>query len=196
MTVEIRHTTTEAKMISSFLLAEISSTRFTQLVMDSIVTHGRSKELVENPDLNDQEENIVRKNVLMDYRGHYFSGFPMDVEWNSGQLMTEEIARLKTINFDYWLNFSDNTRSLAVIANKIRSGIQYKSESNDIFYQIAEALGKSETEPVILVGENLDELVILEGHFRLLAHLLQDNQDRIIPTIIGFSKNISNWALY
>lgn len=196
MTVEIKSATSEAVMISSFLLAEIASTRFRQSVINSIVESGWSRELVDKPNLGNPEENAIRKRILLDYRGYYFNGFPQDVSWNYGQLLTKDIEKLKTINFDYWLNFSDNTRSLTTVAKKIKQGIQYKNEPNDIFFQIALAQDKLAIEPVILVGESLRKLVVLEGHFRLVASLLQEKQNQAIPAIIGLSNKISNWALY
>ncbi len=118
------------------------------------------------------------------------------MSWNHGELLIKDIEKLKTIDFDYWLNFSDNTRSLTIVAKKIKQGIQYKDEPNDIFFQIALTQNKLAIEPVILVGENLKKLVILEGHFRLVASLLQEKQYQVIPAIIGLSNKISNWALY
>lgn len=197
MTVEIKSITSEAVMISYFLRAEITSTRFGQSVINSIVESGWGRELVDEPNLGKPEENAIRKRILMDYRGHYFNGFPQDVSWNHGELLIKDIEKLKTIDFDYWLNFSDNTRSLTIVAKKIKQGIQYKDEPNDIFFQIALAQEKLlSIEPVILVGENLGKLVILEGHFRLVAFLLQEKQYQVIPAIIGLSNKISNWALY
>lgn len=196
MAVEIKDVTSEAVMVSSFLLAEIASTRFGQSVVNSIVVSGQTSGLIHEPDLGNLAENAARKQILMGYRGHYFNGFPEEIVWHRGQLKAMDIVELKTINFEYWLDFSDNTRRLTSVAKKIRENIQYKKESNDIFFQIARAQEEPTMTPVILVGEQLDSLTILEGHFRLVAFLLQEKQNQIIPAIIGLSDVISNWALY
>lgn len=107
----------------------------------------------------------------------------------------EDIGTLKTINFNYWLEFSSYTRRITAVVHKIRQGIQYKDEKNDVFFQIAESQKISAISPVILVGEDIDSLIILEGHFRLVA-LLLDESPLVIPAIIGLSKHISEWVFY
>lgn len=71
-----------------------------------------------------------------------------------------------------------------------------KTKSGTTAVQIAHSQEQFTVNPVILVGQNLKELVILEGHFRLVALLLQEVPPQMIPAIIGLSDNISEWALY
>lgn len=196
MTIEIIEPSSENDMISTFLLAEIASSRFGESVLNSVRMIGGDRVLIENPNVNDSNENDLRRSMLMNYRGHYFNGFPNNVVWNRGELKITDIDKLRTINFDYWLDFSDNTRKITTVAGKIRRGSQYQDEPNDIFFQIAQSQEQLAVNPVILVGQHLDNLTILEGHFRLVAILLQERPNQVIPAIIGLSKNMDNWVLY
>lgn len=194
--IEIIGSSSEEEMIANFLMAELKSSRFKQSVTRSLKTLGNVVEIINNPNLVDKEENTARKYILMNYRGNYFKGFPQDVSWSKGNLGMGDIGALKTINFNYWLEFSSYTRRITTVAQKVKQDIQYKDEKNDIFFQIAHSQEQLTANPIILVGQDLEALVVLEGHFRLVALLLQEVPPQMVPAIIGLSENISEWTLY
>jgi hypothetical protein len=194
----------ENEMIAAFLQAEIDSKRFQNRIFPILEANNLTKDILTNPNLEDDKENKARLQILTGYRGFddrtkIFEGFPLDITWYSAELSKEELLKTKYIKYDYWLKLSNDTRSPIVAAENIKNGITAFDESNDQFIQAAESLKTGKQFPtLILVGQDEESyLVVLEGHLRLTAlTLAEENIPEKTKVIIGLSKQITNWDLY
>ena len=149
------------------------------------------------------EENEIRARLLGIYRGypdkHLFQSFPRDMNWELVELSKEDIKRILYIKDDYWVKLSKETRLASVAAENIRNGVEIYNQSNKQFYEAAEFLKKGGVLPkMIIVSEGKGKkTVVLEGHLRLTAYMLDEE---LIPdqlqAIIGYSEGILNWGLY
>jgi hypothetical protein len=72
-------------MVLAFLQAEIRSSRYGDVIQQTLVQLGLNTTLIDSPNLSDSVENAQRKPLLW-YRGYprrdgLFTRFPLDVEW-------------------------------------------------------------------------------------------------------------------
>jgi hypothetical protein len=65
--------------------------------------------------LDRPEENAARRRLLATYRGYgrneaLFAGLPDDISWSRVALTPAELADVRYIDWDYWLEVSGGTR--------------------------------------------------------------------------------------
>jgi hypothetical protein len=83
--------------------------------------------------------------VLGDWRGYgcdadVFRHFPPDVRWYRGTIEKEELAALRYINDEYWIELSGGTRLAVDAATRIRHGIAAFGVGNGGFWLHAWAI--------------------------------------------------------
>jgi hypothetical protein len=112
-----------------------------------------------------------------------------------------ELARVRYIDYDYWVALSGGTRLAVDAAPRIRAGVAPFGVASDWALGMAEAVADGvRFPPLILVtsGPGSDgELVVLEGHARLTALLLCP--DRLPPeleVLVGASPAMTRWGLW
>lgn len=202
--MEIVETTTENHMIACFLKAEANSSRWKERVLSTIKRLGQSKQIIDNPDLDDEAENRTRKKILTDVRGYgnndlLFSTFPSDTKWYLAKIKKEELGRVKYMKYSYWDELSKHTRLVESGAQTIKDGTEIFNERNEGFLQAAEAVRKGTVfPPLILVGtDDHSGLVVLEGHQRITAYQIAiEYMPEVLEVIIGLSPNMSLWDSY
>src|SRR5713226_458315 len=106
---------TEDEMIAAFLYAEFQSPRFRKKVETYMQKYAIDRRLIEEPDLQDDQENAARRVLLGEYRGYsqrwgYFEGFPQQLRWERVGLTRQEVEQVKYIEYDYWVELSGGTR--------------------------------------------------------------------------------------
>lgn len=185
----------EDEVVAHFLKTEIESERFKQKILTYLETNNIQKTVIDKPNLEDANENKLRKKALIDLRVSTFHNFPENVQWYKAVLDTQDIDRIKYIDYSYWNELSNNTRSPRIAAENVKKGKQIFDESNQGFIEAAKHLQNGGKFPeIILVAKNeKSEPVILEGHLRMTAHFLANHEIDQLEVIIGFSPDIAKW---
>ena len=118
---------TEDDMVLALLRAEIESSRFAADLLATLAGRGLDRSLVDRADLNDPDANLKRLEVLEEHRGPrrgpgagILGGFPDDVSWSWAMLTPEELADVRYIHWDYWLEVSGGTRRPADAIARMR----------------------------------------------------------------------------
>jgi hypothetical protein len=148
----------EDEMVAVFLRTEIASSRFRGAILAILVGQGLDPRIVEQPNLASGEENAYRRAVLGEWRGYgrdadVFTSFPHDVRWYRALATAQDIADLRYINDDYWIELSGGTRLITDAIARIRLGIEAFHVGNGGFWYLADALCVGAVFPeLILVG--------------------------------------------
>lgn len=161
-------------MIAVFLRAEIASVRFKDYIITQLERDHKGRSVIDTPDLNNSSENWYRRQVLASYRAYVFEELPAHIVWYRALLSPEEVMKIRYVSYDYWNEISDNSRLATVAAETIRAGHEIYGESNQGFWDAANALRLGARFPeLIIAGVSPGaELTIYEGHVRLTAYLL------------------------
>ena len=194
----------EAEMIAVYLRAEIDSARFGPAILTAPARDRRDRHIIDQPGLDDADENTNRRALLGEYRGYgrnagYFQGFPADVRWTRAILTKDELTAVRYIRYDYWDELSGGTRLATDAARRIRAGVVVFGQSTAGYLALADTLRPDQPFPeLILVAKDaLAPLVVLEGHVRLTTAMLRpDLLPATLPVIIGFAEAIEQWGCY
>jgi hypothetical protein len=191
----------EAEMIALFLRTELHSTRWQDDLRVLMERAGLPDRAVTAPDLGDDAENRARLRLLTQQRGYgtrteIFEGFPDDVCWQWMVITPAELAGVRYIEYDYWVELSGGTRLAVDAARRIRAGVAPFGVPNDGLLRMAQAVaGGARFPSLILVTTGLGgDLVLLEGHARLTAFMLA--RDRLPPeleVLVGSSPTMTRW---
>jgi hypothetical protein len=197
--MKVLETIYEDAMVAAFLRAEIDSPRWKRKILDRLKQDGRSRTVVDKPNLLDNAENAYRARLLA-FRGYrdrcIFSGFPDKVQWYSISMTREDLEAARVINDAAWPEFSGGTRLAGDVSRNLTMGRIRHEVLSDI-KATADRFKQGYAFPeLILVGGELEKsLVILEGHVRTIA-ILASEVDRSVGTIVGISSNMRSWSFY
>lgn len=194
----------EDEMIATFLTAELDSARFRDVVLATLRDVGAKEQLVRAPQLQDAQENAQRRAALGKYRGYglgvdYFQGFPDDVTWERVALTREEVARIKYIDYDYWVELSGGSRLALDGAHNAMAGKVVFGVASNGLTRMADALRQGAQFPtLILVGRSHESyLVVMEGHMRLTAYLIAPDRVPVeLEVMLGCSDRMGEWGCY
>ncbi len=195
---------TEDEVVAHFLKTEIASVRFSDAIRQLLAADGRDRAIVDHPDTADAEQNAYRRGLLGRFRGWgrqvgMFIGFPDDVRWHRAVISSAELAQVRYIDYDYWVELSGGTRLPAEAARRVREGVDVFGVPSSGFLPLAEARRRAAVWPeLILVGRNADAyLVVMEGNARLTGYFLEPASiPDELPVLVGFSEQITAWGLY
>lgn len=192
----------EDEMIACFLQGELPSHRFGPGLRAALNEAGLSARLVTDADLSNEDENRARRELLAVTRGYgqgrdvFDETFPASasVRWIRAELEPAEVARVRYIDYSYWNELSGGSRLPADAATRIREGVRVFDVSNQRFLDAADAVTRGERfGPLILAGQQLDDLVCLEGHLRLTAYALA-GFPVAVECLIGTAPTMGRWA--
>jgi hypothetical protein len=197
---------TEDDMIATFLCAEVRSSRFGARLLAALEGEGLGRGLIERPDTGDELANAARRRIFSAYRvpdsyserKGLFDGFPDDVEWEWALAGRDELRHVRYIDWEFWTEQSAGTRLAAVAADRLRRRWLTDEECEVHRRIVAEVRAGVPMAELILVGRpGWDDLVVLEGHVRLTAYLLDlRSLPEEIPVLIGTSAKIADWSEY
>ena len=114
-------------------------------------------------------------------------------------LTPEELARVRYIDYDYWVELSGGSRLPTDAIPRIHAGVAPFGVSSEWALRLADAIAAgADIPPLILVAPQEEgSMVVLEGHARLTAYLLRPE---VLPTellvLVGYSPEIVCWGLY
>ena len=189
------HPISEDAMVAVFLKTELASARFGPPILAILQRDGQEPQIIDQPNLTNPADNAYRRQVLGEWRGYQrdtdvFKDFPPDVRWYRAVATIADLAQLRYINDDYWIELSGGSRLVTDAVARIRQGIEAFQVSNAGFWYMVEALCAGAVFPeLILVGKDeRSPLVVLEGHVRLTAYLLRPNcVPTTVPVLVGYA---------
>ena len=190
-------------MVALFLRTELPAARFRNKLQALLDQAGLPERLITAPNLDDPAENQAREQLLTQHREYgtrtgLFHGFPHDVRWEWMAITPAELATVRYVDYDYWVELSGGTRLATDAAPRIRAGVALFGVSSDWALSMAQAVADgARFPPLILVTTGPSgTLVVLEGHVRLTAYMLCP--DRLPPeleVLVGSSPRMAAWAL-
>jgi hypothetical protein len=190
----------EAEMVALFLRTELRSERWQDDLRALLERAGLPDRVVTAPDLGDDAQNQVRLRLLTEQRGYctrteLFEDFPDDVCWQWMVITPAELARVRYIEYDYWVELSGGTRLAVDAAERIRAGVAPFGVPNDRVLAMAQAAAEgARFPPLILVTTGLgDDQVVLEGHVRLTAFMLAREWLPELEVLVGSSPAMTRW---
>jgi hypothetical protein len=195
---------TEDEVVASFLRAEIDSERHHAAILRRLQTDQRSRSIVDSPDLSDPDENAYRRLLLARVRGWgrgegMFEGFPEHVEWAFVALTRDELAQVRYINWDWWLEHSGGTRLATEYARRIHAG-EFADDPEAELRPIADRLREGPPLPSLIAvrdAKRPDYLVLVEGHVRLTAFFLfPEVLTEELELFLGTAVGLDSWGLY
>jgi hypothetical protein len=194
----------EAEMVALFLRTELPAARSRDDLRALLEQARLSERVVTDPDLGDDAENQARLRLLTQHRGYanrteLFDGFPDDVRWQWMAITPAELARVRYIDYDYWVELSGGTRLAVDAAPRIRAGVAPFKVPSDWALDMAQAVADGARFPPLILVTTAPGggLVVLEGHARLTAFMLA--HDRLPPeleVLAGSSPAMSRWGLW
>ena len=189
-------------MVALFLRTELPAARFRDTLHELLDQAGLPESLVTEPNLDDPAENQAREQLLTAHRGYgtrigLFEGFPHDVRWEWMAITPAELATVRYIDYDYWVELSGGTRLPTDAAPRIRAGVAPFGVPSDWALGMAQEVARgARFPPLILVSTGPGgDLVVLEGHARLTAFMLA--RDRLPPeleVLVGSSPATTRWG--
>jgi hypothetical protein len=189
------------EMVLAFLKAEIDSPRFSDKYLDILSQSGLGRALlIDHADPGNPRDNRLRTALLQLVRGYggdklLFAGFPPDVRWRRADLEPGELSRLKYANFRSWAALTrgsrrviDGARNIDIVPTADNSGANIKA--------VVEQLrrGRRYSELIVVEGPQ-DDLIIVEGHTRATAYVLDEHAEPI-PLLVGTSRLLHQWVFY
>jgi len=191
-------------MVAVFLRTELPAARTRDSIRALLERDGLPEHIITVPDLDDDAANQARMRLLTDHRGYgtrteLFDGFPDDVRWQWMAITSAELARVRFIDYDYWVELSGGTRLAVDAAPRVRAGVAPFGVSSDWALGMAQEVARgARFPPLILVTTSpAAQVVVLEGHARLTAFMLA--RDRLPPeleVLVGSSPVMTRWGLW
>ena len=191
----------EDEMISEFLKAEYLSERFSEQIKTEMSKLLIDERMVLSADIESANENAQRKKLLSEFRGYglnqeMFERFPAVTAWNLCSFSSDDLERIRYIDYSYWNELSAGTHLPMAAAETIRKGITIYGQNNDGFLRAAEYIRSGGTFPrMFFLTSDFDKFVIVEGHLRMTAYALAPECFNQVEVIVGKcdSEELSNW---
>jgi hypothetical protein len=195
----------EAEMVAVFLRTELPAARFRDTLHALLDQAGLPERLITAPNLDDPAENQAREQLLTQHRGYgtrtgLFEGFPNNVCWEWAGITPDEVATVRYVDYDYWVELSGGTRLPADAAPRIRAGVAPFGVSSDWALGMAQVFADGARFPPLILGSaggagSSGGLVVLEGHVRLTAYMLRpDRLPAELEVLVGSSPDMAEWA--
>lgn len=190
---------TNAEVIYEWLKAELWSKRYGKTIKLALRKLKLPLKLILHPNLRNIRQNQQREKLLRYYRKDYFTNFPTEITWELMSLTHADLAKIKYINYDYWVELSGGTRYALDAVDNIKKGVTIFNQPNRQFFEAAKYLeGHGFFPKLILVATKPGApLVVLEGHLRLTACLLvPDCLPERLKVFVGYSPQFRQWDNY
>ena len=189
-------------MILEFLRTELYSDRFSEQLKKTMNTLSFDEQILLSPDLENADENALRKQLLGEFRGYgrnkeLFENFPSQIEWHICSFSEDDLEKIKYIDYSYWNELSAGTRSPLTAAKAVREGVTIYGQSTEGFLNAAKYLEDGgHFQNMIFLTADFNSFVIVEGHLRMTAYALTPKHFDNICCIVGKSSksDFDAWA--
>lgn len=181
----------EQEMIIEYLRAEISSKRFSDNVREAMKRLGLDERIVLSADLQSQEENEKRRELLGAVRGYgrdesMFERFPAVTDWKLCSFSQNDLEKIRYIHYSYWSELSGGTHRPTDAAERIRGGVCVYGQSNEGFIRAASHIRNGGFFPTMFfLTADFEDFVIVEGHQRMTAYAMAPEYFKDIKVIVG-----------
>lgn len=199
--MNILRASSEAEMIAEFLKAEYCSERFSEQIKEAMKELLLDDKIILSADLNNDDENTARKKLLGEFRGYglnreLFERFPADITWSLCNFVSDDLSKIRYIDYSYWNELSQGTKSPLTAAQTILNGTEIYEQSNGGFIKAAEFIksGSKFFRPILLTSD-FEHFVIVEGHLRITAFALVPEYFNNVECFVGNCNNddLKNW---
>jgi Polysaccharide biosynthesis protein len=185
----------EDEIVAQFLQGEFYHREFDPYRQDF-------KHLVEEADLNDPQENFIRRALLFRRRGRLWRELPPGMEWWEVELSTSDLARLRSFPRNDWRRFAGRGFYLSEMIGRIQTELAAGQPSRFLkkLGEIATDLQERQVpNAVLLIGIERDyPLTIIEGNHRMAAAMLAmpESAHRRFRFYCGLSPNMNLCCWY
>ena len=199
--MKIIRQSSEDEMISEYLKAEYSSSRFSENIQEAMQKISISEIIILSPDLQNISENRLRRELLGAFRGYglnqsMFERFPDITDWFLCSFSKEDIDKIRYIDYSYWNELSGGTKLPIDAVRTIHEGISIYGQSNEGFINAASYIrnGGVFNKMFFLTGD-FEKYVIVEGHMRMTAYAIEPDYFNDIEVIVGKcdGNELKNW---
>jgi len=185
----------EAEVIAEFLKNEFYQPEFDRY-------REPFREVVANPDFNNQRDNALRRALLYRRRGRLWREIPADTEWWEITLDTADLHRIRVFPRNQWRRHADDRYQLLDTAERI--GARIESRSSNAFLAKLHSMSTDfadapEHSAVLLIGiDERSPLTIIEGNHRMTAAALVSPAQvpRQFRFLCGFSPRMMDCCWY
>ena len=134
------------------------------------------KHLVDHSDLDDPQENFVRRALLFRRRGRLWRELPPGIEWWEIEMTAADLARLRSFPRNDWRRYAGGGFYLTEMIGRIEAEL-VRGENSRFLKKLAaiatDLRGTSVPNSVLLIGiEGHYPLTIIEGNHRMAAAML------------------------
>ena len=181
----------EAEVIAEFLRGEFYHPVFDPYRQDF-------EHLVEQSDLDQPQENFIRRALLFRRRGRLWRELPSDTEWWEIELTPRDLERLQSFPRNEWRRFAGPGFSLMEMVGRIQTEMARGQQSQFLtkLEAIAGDLRKRHVpDTVLLIGtDDYQPLTIIEGNHRMAAAMLTmpESAHRRFRFFCGLSPNMTS----
>ena len=185
----------EEEIVAEFLRGEFYHRQFDPYRRDF-------QHLVEEADLEDPQQNFIRRALLFRRRGRLWRELPPGMEWWEVELSTSDLARLRSFPRNDWRRFAGGGFYLSEMIGRIRAELAAGQVSRFLkkLREIATDLqDRPVPDAVMLIGiEGNYPLTIIEGNHRMAAAMLTmpESAHRRFRFYCGLSPNMNLCCWY
>jgi hypothetical protein len=186
---------TEPEVIADFLRGEFYHAEY-----DRDRNHFES--LVHTPQLDDENENALRRALLFRRRATMWRELPADTEWWEVELAEEDLDRIRIFPRAQWRSLAQGNYQVHHVAELVQRKLD-PSQPNDLAAKILALCTlmrrESQRSTILLIG--LDEdgpATVLEGNHRFVAALLLPRELMLhrLRVVCGFSPSMDQCCWY
>jgi O-antigen/teichoic acid export membrane protein len=180
----------EEEIIAEFLRSEFYHPQFDSYRRDF-------QHIVEHADLENPQENSVRRALLFRRRGRLWRELPADTQWWEIELTAPDLARLQSFPRNEWRRFAGAGFYLTEMIGRIEAELARGRQTRFLtkLGAIASDLrGSDVPDSVLLIGiDELRPLTIIEGNHRMAAAILTmpESAHRRFRFYCGLSPNMN-----
>jgi hypothetical protein len=187
---------TEAEVIAEFLRGEFYNREYD-------CDRDRFEFLVQEPDLNDDVENAVRRALLFRRRASMWRELPETTQWWEVGLEPGDLERLNVFPRAQWRSIAQGNFRALHVAELVRHRLSPAAKPGDLpakIHALRTLMGlEGPRSTILLIGRDENRPVtVLEGNHRLVAALLlpREMMLRRLRVVCGFSPNMEKCCWY
>jgi hypothetical protein len=199
-------TATENQVILAWLQAEIESVSFQQYLAGeppNPVYLASALRAARSPNLRDADQNELRRKIIVKTHGFglgikSFEGLANDIAWRRARVTSHEVGEMVYASgHPAWAALAPATRKVAEGAANV--GHVFTGDQTSMLV-LALAVRICDSHPMPVLPEIIclrrpdGHLVIMEGHTRATAIMLEAHRIPQINVFVGTSPSVANWA--